>query len=171
DVLGGAGEDDEPAGDAPGQPPAEQSGADHHGGHEDEGAALERAEQVLGVAELLGDLHRAPAAAQGDGRDPVDVVAHVHVGVLDHLPGRGGPGDPAVGGLHGQARTARVVDLPVRAEDLDVGPRGTDQVVAGGGGGEVQRGHAVVPHLVAQVLHDLPEHGLLVHADQPGGGG
>ena len=33
------------------------------------GPLLERPQQILGVAELLRDLHRAPAAAERDGRD------------------------------------------------------------------------------------------------------
>ncbi len=64
DGLGGVGEHHQAAGDAPGQPPAEQPRADHHGRHQQQRAPLQCPQQVLGVAELLGDLHRAPAAAQ-----------------------------------------------------------------------------------------------------------
>lgn len=63
-VLGGPGEPYQPPGDAPRQPPAEEPGGDDDGPDEQHGPLLEFPQQVLRVAELLGDLDRAAAAAE-----------------------------------------------------------------------------------------------------------
>ena len=87
-----------------------ETGGDHDGGHQQHGPLLEFAQQVLGVAELLRDLHRAPPVAERDGRDPVHVVADVDVPVLHQRPGRPRGGDPPVVGADGQRRMAPVDD-------------------------------------------------------------
>jgi hypothetical protein len=103
-VLRGPGEPDEPRGDAPGQPPAEETGGDHHGAHQQHGPLLEFAQQVLRVAELLRDLHRAPPVAERDGGHPVHTVTDVDVTVFHQLAGRPRGRDPPVVGADGQRR-------------------------------------------------------------------
>nr|BBJ52833.1 hypothetical protein SAVMC3_54620 [Streptomyces avermitilis] len=174
-VLGGRGEPDQPPRYPPGQPPAEQSRRDHNAADQQERPLLKLAQQILRVAELLRDLHRAPPVAEGDGRHPVEVAGHLDLLVLRQLPGRGGLGDLPVRGGHRQHRVPPVRDRATGAEHLHVRTAGPDDVVeravvVGVGGGEVLGVQCVVPHLFAQVVHDLREHGLLVQADQPGGG-
>ena len=81
-VLRGPGEPDEPPGDPARQPPADETGSDHDGAHQQHGALLEFAQQVLGVAELLRDLHRAPPVAERHGRHPVLPSPIVDIPVL-----------------------------------------------------------------------------------------
>jgi hypothetical protein len=148
---------------------------DHDRADQHPGPLLEAAQQVLGGAELLGDLHPALATAERDGRDPVDVTTDVDVLVL-HQPGRlGTVGDPAVVGADGQRRVGVVDDRAAGAEDLHDRARGPDDVVARGvvvllGDREVVRLQLLLADLVPQVRHDLREHGLLVHAHEAGGG-
>lgn len=160
----------EPPGLPPRQPPPEQPGRDDDAGDEQQGPLLQLPQQVLGVAELLRDLHGTSAAAERDGHHPVAVVADLDLAVLDHHPGQGRVGRTAVRVANGQAGGALLEDLPARAEHLDVRTTGADQVVARTAAAarrEVLRRQRVLLDQLPQITHDLGEHGLLVDPHQP----
>lgn len=174
-VLRGPGQPHQPPGDAPGQPPAEQPRRDHHRPHQQHGPLLQLPQQILRVAELLGHLHRAPPAAERDGRHPVAVAGDVDLPVLHPLARGGGRGCPPVGGGHGQRGVPAVGYHPTAPEHLHIRTGGPDDVVQGPvvigvGRREITRVQRRLAHLDPQVLHDTGEDGLLVHPHQPGGG-
>lgn len=113
-ALGDRGQPHQPAGDPARQPPAARTGQRDDRGGQQSGALLERGEQILGLAELLGDLDRPAAATERDGRDVVLLVADVRL----PLRVQARPvvvGDPALRGTGRQRRAPPLHDLAAGA--------------------------------------------------------